>query len=109
MAETIPLHSELRSVHDFDSLLRSFVQSLPSKVAAIRTAMETDPGAAAALLHKLQGSAGGYGYPSISRAVSELEKKVKSGVSAPELAGDVEGLEVLVERALRGLDPAPNV
>ncbi len=106
MAELIPLLSELRSVQDFDSLLRSFVTSLPLKVAAIRDAMSSSPEVAASLLHKLQGSAGGYGYPTISHVVGELEKGVKDGKSAIDLHDGLSTLDELVRRAQLGLDPA---
>lgn len=108
VADLIPLHSELRSVEDFDSLLRSFVDSLPGKIAAIRDALQSTPEAAGVLLHKLQGSAGGYGYPMISRVVSELEKKVKEGKSATELQNDLSTLDELVRRAQLGLGPELN-
>jgi len=106
VAELTPLLSELRSVQDFESLLRSFVQSLPSKIEAIQSAMQTRPDVAAQLLHKLHGSAGGYGYPMISRVVADLEKKVKAGTSASDLQTDVAALEELVHRAQLGLDPS---
>ncbi len=85
-------------------MLKSFVLSLPAKVEAIRLAMPSKSDAAAALLHKLQGSAGGYGYPMISRVVCELEKKVKAGVPADDLQNDVKALEDLVHRAQLGLN-----
>lgn len=104
----IPLVSELSSVEDFGDLVRAFVESLPTKVAAIRSAMEADPNKAAALLHKLQGSAGGFGYPAICSVAEVLETKAKAGKGMADLVAEFTQLEELVTRAQLGL-PASSV
>lgn len=99
----IPLVSELNSVENFGDLVRAFVDSLPSKVNAVKSAVESDPSKAVALLHKLQGSAGGYGYPAICAVAEALETKVKNGKKLADVLPDFDQLEELVGRALLGL------
>ena len=58
----------------FDGLLASFRRSLPGKVREIVAAVGAgNPAAAASLAHKLKGSAGMYGHPSISETAGLLE------------------------------------
>jgi len=68
------LVSELADDHGMTELIEMYIDSLPRQVTAIEHALdERDLGTLANLAHQLKGSAGGYGFPSITEAAAELE------------------------------------
>jgi HPt (histidine-containing phosphotransfer) domain-containing protein len=77
------LYSELRDDPDFTELVDAFIAGLPMKIARLEQAYRN--GALldlARLAHQMKGSAGGYGYPSISLAAHEVEQHSRARVTA---------------------------
>lgn len=96
---TDPLYSELMD-DDLLDLVEMFVAELPERIAAIKTAInEEDIAALGSLAHQLKGSAGGYGFPSISDAARAVESSAKAGEDAQTLLEQVRALADLCDRA----------
>jgi len=76
--ESAALISELKD-NDMLELVEMFVEELPEKVAAIERAIgEQDLVMLATLAHQLTGSAGGYGFPSITESAKAIEQSAKA-------------------------------
>ncbi len=67
-----------------DELYRKYAARLPDRVEAVADALargRTDPHALAdarALVHRLAGNAGSFGYPDVSRAMSGIERALSA-------------------------------
>jgi HPt (histidine-containing phosphotransfer) domain-containing protein len=73
---------------------------MPSQAAALRSAaVGPDLAALGHLAHMLKGTAGGYGFTSITNVAGELERAVLSGKSSVELGQRVDDLANLCARA----------
>lgn len=70
-----PIPSELAQEDaSFTDLVQEFVDGLSERVAKIDAAIETGDFAQLKMLaHQLKGSAGGYGYPVLTRKAAEME------------------------------------
>jgi len=67
-------------------LLRLFADGLNQKVAQFETALrQSDTGALIAVLHKLQGTAGLYGFDQIAELAGGAEKRLHTGASLDEV------------------------
>jgi HPt (histidine-containing phosphotransfer) domain-containing protein len=98
------LVSELAGDLDLADLLEMFVSELPARVEAIeRACAEEDFNNLVRLAHQLKGAAGSYGYPTITEAAAELERRVKSSESLDRLTEVVQGIASLCQRAQAGL------
>ena len=76
---------------------------MPARIQAIEQACaEEDLDALSRLAHQLEGSAGGYGFPTITDAAGEAAVLAKVGTVVPELVDSVEALTELCRRAIRG-------
>ena len=59
---------------DVDTLAELFIEALPARVEAIEKALaEQDLTTLATGVHQLQGAAGGYGFPEITRAAKQID------------------------------------
>jgi len=93
------LLSELTDA-DMVELVDLFVEELPDKIAAIRKAVEDQNlVAVATLAHQLKGSAGGYGFPTITTAATLVEASAKGEEKAEAIADQVNALSQLCGRA----------
>ena len=73
------LISDLADDPDLADLVEEFVAELPARVQALEQACaDADLDALARLAHQLKGSAGGYGFPSITEVAAELEQRAKA-------------------------------
>jgi len=97
------LVSELAGDPDMAELVAMYISEMPTRVEAIEQASaEEDLDTLATLLHQLKGSAGGYGFPSITEAAREAEELAKAGTAVPQLVASVETLTNLCRRAASG-------
>jgi HPt (histidine-containing phosphotransfer) domain-containing protein len=91
--------SEFANEPDMSEIIGMFVAEMPEKIEAIRAACEKDDVAALSVLaHRLKGSAGGYGFPTLTDAAAELELAVKYGADLAAVREQVESLVGLCAR-----------
>jgi CheY-like chemotaxis protein len=106
-AKTDVLVSQLANDTDLADLIEEFVSELPSRLNAIEKAcVEHDLDTLSTLAHQLKGSAGGYGYPSISEAAAQLEQAAKTENNIDELEAIVRKVSELLRRAQAGVSSA---
>jgi signal transduction histidine kinase/CheY-like chemotaxis protein/HPt (histidine-containing phosphotransfer) domain-containing protein len=95
-----PLLSHLAGHQELESLLVEFVHDLPSRVAAMQTALDShDLDDLAAHAHRLKGTAGGYGFPPITEAARELEAALKQRLPMGEIEARLGRVRGLCRRA----------
>ena len=93
------LVSELTDEGMFE-LVEMFVGELPEKIAGMEKAIgEQDLASLAMLAHQLTGSAGGYGFPSITVSAKEIEQGAKANDSLKTLERQIGALADLCRRA----------
>ena len=98
-----PVVSELANDPDMAELVEMFVNELPDRTAAIQKALaDQDLEALGRLAHQLKGSAGGYGFPSITDAAKALEAGARMDEDLVSLLSQVKKLVSLCERARPG-------
>lgn len=84
-------------------LIEMFVADLPNKIAALENAIRRqDHAAIATLAHQLKGSAGGYGFPTITEAAGAVESAVRSDDDVEELVRRTRALTELCKKARAG-------
>ena len=99
------LISELADDPDMAELIEEYLSELPDRVRALEQACaEEDLDMLTRLAHQIKGSAGGYGFPTITEAAREAEALAKVGKAVPELTASVEALTNLCRQAARGAD-----
>lgn len=92
--------SELSSDPDMVELVEMFVDELPGKMEALKSALDAgEIDTLKSLSHQLKGSGGGYGFPSITLAAKELENEAAAGQDLEKMAEEIRGLTELCERA----------
>ena len=97
------LVSDLADDPDLAELIEEFVGELPARIQALEQACAAeDADALARLAHQLKGSAGGYGFPSITEVAAELEARAKSQESLDGLRDAVQQVADLCRRAAAG-------
>ncbi|MEM7227484.1 MAG: Hpt domain-containing protein [Planctomycetota bacterium] len=90
------LISEFASDPDMMELVNYFLDELPDRVQRLQNAYEaSDVTQLKTLAHQLKGSAGGYGFPTITESAAELERTVLGDEAAN--ASLAEKLEDLLE------------
>ena len=95
-----PRVSELASDPDFAELLAAFLSEMPKRISALETALTaSDLGTLARLTHQLKGLAGGYGYPTIMEAASDVEQSAKAQAALDVVRNQVNALVDLYRRA----------
>ena len=94
------LISELADDPDFADLVEMFVSELPNRVAALQRGIaDQDYQALASLAHQLKGSAGGYGFPSITAAAALVEQSARTASDLAQLTPKLRQLTDLCARA----------
>ena len=94
------LVSDLAGEPDLADLLEEFIGELPARARAIEQAcLEGDVDALIRLAHQLKGSAGGYGFPSITEEAANLERIARRRGGQDALIGAVRSLADLCQRA----------
>ena len=97
---TVPLVSEFACDEDMVELVEMFVQELPLRIASIEEAMALrDLDSLARLVHQLKGAAGGYGFPSITEAATQLEDTAQAADDLEKLTSETKDLVALCARA----------
>lgn len=98
-----PIISDLAGDEDLIDIIEEFVDELPTRVAAMCSAMEEQNfDELRRLAHQLKGAAGGYGFPSITDSASQVElaADIENPTQAAEKLGkDLEALSDLCRRA----------
>jgi signal transduction histidine kinase/HPt (histidine-containing phosphotransfer) domain-containing protein len=95
-----PLVSDLAGDPDMAELVEMFVDELPARVSAIQSSLASqDFDALQRLAHQLKGSAGGYGFPTITDAAKTLEQNLKAARDLSAMAEQVRELADLCSRA----------
>jgi len=85
--------------------MRSFLDAMEGHAARLEALLPATPAQAAALAHRLAGSAAVFGFRRLSRALLEIEQALRAG----ELAGAralLEAIPALASAALQRLSPA---
>ena len=108
-AEPSGLPEPLRTAVDADSILRQFlpqfVAELPPIVAAVVDRLDRREMAdLARSVHQLKGAGAFYGFPQISTAAAEAERRIKQAQPMDAVRQGVEQLVRLV-RSVEGYDP----
>lgn len=104
---SLPLHSELAGDPDLAELLIDFVGLLPARAAAMAQALESgELHVLATLAHHLTGSAGGYGFPTITAAARALENGARACAPLPALHEQLAELAELCGRATAAEPPS---
>jgi HPt (histidine-containing phosphotransfer) domain-containing protein len=99
-SSTEPLVSDLASDPDMVDLVEMFVDEMPERVSTIEEAVRnTDRELLTSLSHQLKGSAGGYGFSTITEAAGEVEKLAKTEQDLSEIEGAITELLSLCRRA----------
>lgn len=85
---------------DLLELVEMYVAELPDRIAAIEKAVDTqDLATVATLVHQLKGSAGAYGFPSITDAAKEIQPGAMAGEDLEALKPQIRALVDLCRRA----------
>ncbi|QOV89659.1 ATP-binding protein [Humisphaera borealis] len=94
------LYSELAGDPDVGPLLPEYLQDLDELAVALRTALDSgDWRAVERVSHKIKGSAGAYGYPSLTRAAATVEDAAKGANPSVDIPTACPELLALCERA----------
>jgi CheY-like chemotaxis protein/HPt (histidine-containing phosphotransfer) domain-containing protein len=100
------LVSELSGDPELQELLRPWVRGLPARGAAIRSALDLgDLATVKHLAHQLKGSAGSYGFPSITAAATAVDRSVLAGDNPGKIRARVEELTRLISIARASVPP----
>lgn len=97
--DTTPIFSTFWSDQAMQPLILNFLTRLDDQVKRIQTAVDSDRTATMDQLLRLKGTAGGFGYPQISRAVQRIVQLDRSGVSDDKWTTEVKGAMELCRRA----------
>ena len=100
------LVSEYSDDDEMMEIIRPYVKNLPARADAIRGAHASGDLAQVQILAKqLKGSAGSYGFPSITAAASAIDKAVLAGDNPDKITRRVEELSRLVSTARASVPP----
>lgn len=100
----LPLFSTFTEEPAIAEILPLFLKNLPSYLSRLEEALASgEIEAAIRTCHDLKGTAGGYGYPSISAVASNLESALRGGDEDLKAREHLESLRDLFSRALLGL------
>lgn len=96
-----PIPSELAQEDEsFIDLVEEFVAALPERMEKMTNAMRArDFEMLRMLAHQLKGSAGGYGYPTVTARAGELEKHARSA-ELDAMMADLETLRDMIDRVV---------
>jgi len=94
-----PIFSEFADDADMLELVELFVEEMPRRLQDIeKAARSQDLGRLAMLAHQLKGSAGGYGFPSITEVARRLEVTAKAEADLVSIENDIHELSDLIAR-----------
>ena len=100
-----PIRSPLAADPRLAPVLASFVGRLPAAVSEIlRLKAAKSVADLTRAAHKLKGAGGSYGLPEISAAATEVEDRLRGGMSVDEVACEIQVL-VAILRRIEGYDP----
>jgi HPt (histidine-containing phosphotransfer) domain-containing protein len=102
----MPLQSTYANDETIAEILPIFINNMPRYLTdlEVKLGAEDWPGAAR-VCHDLKGTAGGYGYPDIGRAVQQLEAEIKGEKDSAKIAALLATVKSLCARARLGVDP----
>ncbi len=101
------LRSERAEDPRFAPLLVRYLMSLREQREELRRAVAAGDGEAVRqLAHKLRGTGGSYGYPSITAAAAAVEESLRAGGSLAEQQAGTARLDLLLAAAIRSGDPS---
>ena len=93
------LVSTLAEDPEVKDLLRDFINMLPGKVEQFHALLKRrDPQALRQFAHQINGAAGGYGFPEITRSAGHLEAMLRDGHSWEQITAATHALIDLIER-----------
>jgi len=94
-----PIQSTLWSDKAMQPLILNFLSRLEEQVKAIEQSVASDRPAAIAMLSRLKGTAGGYGYPQITHVLQRIVSMHKAGDAEAELVQQINQALTLCRRA----------
>ena len=101
-----PIYSSYANDEDMAELISMFVQELPQRVTAIEAASRAgDLDQLKTLAHQLKGSAGSYGFQSITDVAGQLERDLKSSSPPATIESGTKALIALLRRATDVANP----
>lgn len=101
----LPLYSTFVEEPAIAEILPIFLGNLSNYVRGLEAALSAgDVEVAVRTCHDLKGTAGGYGYPSISAVASNIETALRAGEENRTVRELLESLRELCSRAELGLD-----
>ena len=104
----VPLRSTYADDEAIAEILPVFINNMPRYLTDLDTKLGAgDWVGAARVCHDLKGTAGGYGYPDIGRAASQLEAEIKGDKDAAKIQTHLAEVKALCARARLGIEPAP--
>ena len=78
--DATPVRSEFADDPDMAGIIALFVSELPSRVAAMQSALSSgDFAQLRVLAHQLKGAAGGYGFPKLGEAAAMVDRGIGDG------------------------------
>jgi HPt (histidine-containing phosphotransfer) domain-containing protein len=84
---------------DFAELVEMYVAEMPARIAALSAAVASnDRDQVRRLLHQLVGSAGSYGFNSLSVEARKVEMALHGGVSLPDVSSGICDVIEMCER-----------
>ena len=105
--QTELLYSSLAADPDLGPIVELFVLEMPAKIRVLVEMLDRDDWAQLRILaHQLKGAAGSYGFWPISSAAARLEDTVRRSRPTEEIAGAVDQLVDLCNRATTGVRTA---
>jgi signal transduction histidine kinase/DNA-binding response OmpR family regulator len=100
MDDTSSLRTKMQDDPELAELVQMFVEGLPERAVALERTLDAgDLERVAALAHQLKGTAGGYGFPSITEAAARLETSVRARKTIDDLREQLRSVADLCNRA----------
>jgi HPt (histidine-containing phosphotransfer) domain-containing protein len=94
------LVSEFSDDPDMIEIVDLFIEEMPERIAAFEDALaRQDFDSLARVAHQLKGSAGGYGFPTITEQAAVIERAAKDHTALDKLSDDVRELIDMCSRA----------
>ena len=94
-----PIYSEFADDAEMMELVAMFVDELPDRLAALRSALDAGNLAETGrIAHQIKGAAGGYGFPAITDAAGEIESQAQTGDTTATRAA-LDAMAQLCQRA----------
>jgi CheY-like chemotaxis protein/HPt (histidine-containing phosphotransfer) domain-containing protein len=100
MDDTSSLRTKMQDDPELAELVQMFVEGLPERANALERTLDAgDLDRVAALAHQLKGTAGGYGFPSITEAAARLETSVRAKRAIDDVREQLRSVADLCNRA----------